>query len=117
VHASGVVHRDVKPSNFLLRRDGRVVLTDFGVACTIGTRTGQAPEGTLAYMAPEQRRGDAAHPSFDVFALGLCLKELIGAGAGAEDERLRHVLAACLASNAADRPSAAWVAGELGEHD
>ena len=75
-HRHGVLHRDVKPKNILLDRDGRARLTDFGSARMDGdatiTRTG-AIVGTLAYMAPETaagRRGDARS---DVFALGMTL--------------------------------------------
>ena len=75
-HRHGVLHRDVKPQNILLERDGRARLTDFGSARMDGettiTRTG-AIVGTLAYMAPETltgRRGDARA---DVFALGMTL--------------------------------------------
>jgi predicted Ser/Thr protein kinase len=75
-HKSGVLHRDVKPQNILLAKDGRARLADFGSARMDGestiTRTG-AIVGTLAYMAPEVlagRRGDARA---DVFALGMTL--------------------------------------------
>jgi len=75
-HRRGILHRDVKPKNILLDRDGRARLTDFGSARMEGdatiTRTG-AIVGTLAYMAPEiaaGRRGDARS---DVFALGMTL--------------------------------------------
>jgi hypothetical protein len=75
-HRRGVLHRDVKPQNILLERDGRARLADFGSARMDGdttiTRTG-AMVGTLAYMAPETvagRRGDARA---DVFALGMTL--------------------------------------------
>ncbi len=80
-HAAGVVHRDVKPSNIMLGRDGRVWLTDFGIARLIGdtahlTRTGMTI-GSPAYLAPEQVRGQEVGPASDVYSLGLVLLEMI----------------------------------------
>ena len=74
VHEGGIVHRDVKPSNLLLRPDGSVVLLDFGVArsaaVTSVTGTNAAVLGTALYMAPEQARRQAVSPATDVYALG-----------------------------------------------
>jgi serine/threonine-protein kinase len=74
VHAGGIVHRDVKPSNLLLRPDGSVVLLDFGVArsaaVTSVTATNAAVLGTALYMAPEQARRETVSPATDVYALG-----------------------------------------------
>jgi len=79
-HARGVIHRDVKPSNIMLTRDGRARLLDFGLAAREGsaklTRTGVAM-GSLAYMAPEQVRGSAVDERSDVYALGVTLYELL----------------------------------------
>lgn len=81
-HAGGVVHRDVKPANIMLERQGegaRVVLTDFGVAhvgeLTTMTATG-AMVGSPAYMSPEQARGLPVGPQVDVWALGILLYQL-----------------------------------------
>jgi serine/threonine protein kinase len=75
IHAAGVVHRDLKPSNILMAWDGPKVI-DFGIARssdgTSHTRTGMLI-GTLAWMAPEQLRGEAAGPATDIFAWGACL--------------------------------------------
>lgn len=77
-HAAGIVHRDVKPSNVLLTEAGAKVL-DFGIARSAEsdlTRTG-ATLGTAAYMAPEQTRGERADARADVWALGVCLYEML----------------------------------------
>ncbi len=72
-HERGIVHRDVKPANLLVRPDGTVVLVDFGVArASLATTaaTGQAVLGTALYMAPEQASGQSVGPAADVYALG-----------------------------------------------
>ncbi len=80
VHDQGVVHRDVKPSNVLLGRDGRVRLADFGVSRLVGATgltSADAAVGTASYLAPEQVQGDPVGPPADVYALGLVLLEAI----------------------------------------
>jgi tetratricopeptide (TPR) repeat protein len=80
-HASGVIHRDLKPANVLVRDDGRVCISDFGVARVAGsdgmTGTGVLV-GTPDYVSPEQARGDAVGPRSDLYALGLILYEMLG---------------------------------------
>ncbi|MFI9807713.1 serine/threonine-protein kinase [Streptomyces sp. NPDC052301] len=75
-HSAGVLHRDVKPGNVLLGRDGRVLLTDFGIAQIEGdttiTRTGEVV-GSVDYLAPERVRGHDPGPSSDLWALGATL--------------------------------------------
>lgn len=71
-HASGILHRDVKPSNVLLT-DDRAVLTDFGIAAVEGDKTLTATGaimGSPAYIAPERIRGERAGPASDLWALG-----------------------------------------------
>ncbi len=80
-HVAGVVHRDIKPGNLLLTREGRVKVADFGVAKAIGestelTRTGMMV-GSPAYMAPEQVKGIPLDGRSDLFSLGVVLYEML----------------------------------------
>ncbi|MGW5445937.1 protein kinase domain-containing protein [Streptomyces asiaticus] len=79
-HAAGVLHRDVKPGNVLLGPEGRVVLTDFGIAMATGTstltKTGEVV-GSIDYIAPERVRGRKPGPASDLWALGATLYQAV----------------------------------------
>ncbi|MFD9339762.1 protein kinase [Streptomyces sp. NPDC060028] len=80
VHAHGVIHHDVKPSNILLGEEGSPHLADFGLSRTVHERSHSAPDtlvGTLAYMAPEQFLGEGASTASDIYALGMTLLEAL----------------------------------------
>ena len=79
-HAAGLVHRDVKPANLLMGRDGSVKITDFGIAHAAGsapiTQVGTLV-GTPAYLAPERAAGQPATPASDVYSLGIVAFECL----------------------------------------
>jgi tRNA A-37 threonylcarbamoyl transferase component Bud32 len=79
-HAHGLVHRDVKPANILLGRDGRAKVTDFGIAqaaqAATLTRTGMVL-GSANYVAPEQAKGGHVGPAADLYSLGCVLFEAV----------------------------------------
>ncbi len=86
-HGAGITHRDIKPDNIMVRDDGYVKVLDFGLARLLPSGAEDAATvaqqttpgmimGTVAYMSPEQARGQSASPRSDVFALGIVLYEL-----------------------------------------
>ncbi len=142
-HLRGIVHRDVKPGNILLARDGRAMITDFGIARLAMDAEATLPGTTLGsvqYFSPEQAQGAATSPASDVYGLGLVLYEaltgrrpwagadqaalaLARVGAAAPAPRdvqpdvpvaLDRVVARCLAPDPADRyPSGNALAAAL----
>jgi eukaryotic-like serine/threonine-protein kinase len=88
-HAAGLVHRDVKPGNVLMARDGTVKITDFGIAWSASsvplTQTGQVI-GTAHYLSPEQAQGAKATPASDVYALGAVAYECLAGRRAFEGE-------------------------------
>jgi eukaryotic-like serine/threonine-protein kinase len=138
-HAEGVVHRDVKPGNVFLTDNGRVVLTDFGIATSAGdsslTETGLLV-GSPAYMAPERARGGEPTPASDLWSLGATLYTAVEGHAAFDAGDpvgtltsvvtdppqpirrtrgpLAEIIGELLSKNPAGRPSAALVSRELG---
>ncbi len=130
-HAAGLVHRDIKPGNLLITPDGRVKITDFGIARIADqvplTATGQVM-GTVQYLSPEQASGKPASPTTDIYSLGIVAYEALAgrrpftgesqvAIAMAQinetapdlpstvSEPVRNLVFACIAKNPADRPA------------
>ncbi|MGE5672725.1 MAG: serine/threonine-protein kinase [Mycobacterium leprae] len=117
-HVPPVIHRDVKPDNLILLRDGRVKLVDFGIARAVATGRDTAL-GTAGYAPPEQYRGQTS-PQSDLYAMGACMHHLV---TGADPQQrapfdfpmlaryrpdvnpvLQHLVAELLSINPLDRP-------------
>ncbi|MGV8885798.1 MAG: protein kinase domain-containing protein [Microbacteriaceae bacterium] len=132
-HAAGLVHRDIKPGNLLITPDGRVKITDFGIARIADqvplTATGQVM-GTVQYLSPEQASGHSASPSTDIYSLGIVAYEALAgrrpftgesqvAIAMAQinetppelpvtvSDPVRNLVYSCIAKAPADRPASA----------
>ena len=135
IHAAGIVHRDISPQNALRMSDGRLVLSDFGLATDSSDGTTSVRGGTAAYMAPEVVRGGRASFSADIWALGAVIHEtvfgqrlqwdpatgelrsFVAAQKLTSTERsVLDICRACLSMNAARRPrDAAAIAARLSE--
>jgi eukaryotic-like serine/threonine-protein kinase len=99
-HRQGLVHRDVKPQNVLLSREGEVKVTDFGIARSLEAEHGVTQAGTVLgtgeYLAPEQASGTPVSPATDVYSLGVVLWEMLAGEVPFDGENfvavaLRHV--------------------------
>lgn len=115
-HAVGVTHRDMKPDNVMITRDGRVKILDFGVAKVTGpfaardTTKAQTEAGvlvgTVGYMAPEQVRGGPVDHRADIFAFGALLYELLAGGRAFAGDTAADVMTAILKQDPPELPPA-----------
>jgi serine/threonine protein kinase/Tol biopolymer transport system component len=114
-HAAGVTHRDLKPDNVMVTRDGRAKLLDFGIAktsragaadMTVGQTDVGSVVGTAGYMAPEQVRGATIDHRTDIFAFGAVLYELLSGQRAFQGETPAETMTAILKQDPPDLPDA-----------
>lgn len=96
LHGAGIVHRDVKPSNVIATKEGRLVLVDLGLAAELGPPLALVPPGSIgtpAYMAPEQATTTYASPALDWYAFGVLLYQCLTGSLPYDDGGLSALLA------------------------
>src|SRR5207248_4371461 len=92
-HDRGVIHRDLKPQNIMLNKRGEVLIMDFGLAAIADQLSGaEVRNGTPAYMAPEQLKGESVTARSDIYALGLVLYELFTGRQPYEAKTLQNLM-------------------------
>jgi serine/threonine-protein kinase len=118
-HERGVLHRDLKPVNVMLRDSGDVVVTDFGLAALAeGMNAAESRSGTPGYMAPEQAEGGNVTVRSDIYALGLVLHEIFTGRPASErtpvkNPKIERAISCCLERDPECRPATALAVASL----